>query len=124
VTGECQIGYDPIIMSPLTTHVLDVARGLPASGVRVTICRQRKDDWETLAEGVTDADGRCGELLKSGQLGRGVYRLRFETMPYFQAQKLRAFYPYVDVVFEVQDERRHHVPLLLSPFGYSTYRGS
>ena len=111
-------------MSALTTHVLDTARGLPAAGVAVSVCRLEKDDWSPLGRGVTDADGRCAELLKPGRLARGVYRLRFETSPYFAAQSLRAFYPYVDVVFEVAEERHYHVPLLLSPFGYSTYRGS
>lgn len=110
---------------PLTTHVLDTARGLPAQGVTVTLERSGNDAWNRVAQGVTNADGRLGDWLKPGQIERGaMYRLRFEVGSYFKAQKLRAFYPYVEVVFEIQDERHHHVPLLLSPFGYSTYRGS
>jgi len=110
--------------SPLTTHVLDTSRGLPAAGVEVSVCRLVKDDWQNIGRGVTNADGRCADLLKSGDLTRGVYRLRFETQAYFVKNQLRAFYPYVDVIFEVLDEKHHHVPLLLSPFAYSTYRGS
>ncbi len=110
--------------SPLTTHVLDTSRGLPAAGIEVSVWRLSRDDWHKLAQGVTNADGRCADLLKPDQLERGVYKLRFETQAYFVKNQLRAFYPYVDVIFEVTDERHHHVPLLLSPFGYSTYRGS
>ena len=110
--------------SPLTTHILDSSRGLPAAGVEVSVWRLVKDDWHKLGEGVTNKDGRCADLLKTGDLTRGIYRLRFETQPYFVKNQLRSFYPYVDVVFEVADERHHHVPLLLSPYGYSTYRGS
>ena len=109
---------------PLTTHVLDVARGLPAQGVPVRLDRQDKGAWKPLAEGATNADGRCPNLLKDGDLVPGVYRLAFDTGAYFGAQGQRGFYPYVEVVFEVTDARHHHVPLLLSPFGYSTYRGS
>jgi 5-hydroxyisourate hydrolase len=110
--------------SPLTTHVLDVAKGLPAAGVPVRLDRQDAGAWKPLAEGVTNADGRCPDLLKEGALPKGVYRLSFDTRAYWQAQGQRGFYPFVDVVFEVSDARHHHVPLLLSPFGYSTYRGS
>ena len=111
-------------VSPLTTHVLDTVRGLPAEGIPVIVSRQERDDWRRLAEGLTNKDGRCADLLKQGGLAPGLYRLRFETAHYFAAQKFRGFYPYVDIVFEVMDDRHHHVPLLLSPFGYSTYRGS
>lgn len=102
--------------SPLTTHVLDTARGVPASGVPVTLEALKGGVWTPLAQGKTDADGRCPGLLKPGVLALGLYKLRFDVKT--------PFYPYVEVVFEVRDERHHHVPLLLSPFGYSTYRGS
>jgi 5-hydroxyisourate hydrolase len=104
------------VSSPLTTHVLDTARGAPAQGVPVAVERLEGSSWKPLARGVTDADGRCPGLLKPGQLERGTYRLRFDVKT--------PFYPYVEVVFDVSDARHHHVPLLLSPFGYSTYRGS
>ena len=103
-------------MSGLSTHVLDTAQGRPAAGVAVTLAMQKGDGWQEVANGQTDADGRIA-LLKGGALQRGAtYRLRFEIRT--------AFYPYVDVVFTASDDRHHHVPLLVSPFGYSTYRGS
>lgn len=109
-------------MSPLTTHVLDVASGRPARGVPIAVERLSAGRWKVLGRGRTDADGRVKDLLSPGTLSRGIYRLRFNTSSYFKGK--RAFYPEVSVVFRVQDGRHHHVPLLLSPFGYSTYRGS
>ena len=109
---------------PLTTHVLDVSRGRPAQGVPVRLDRQENGAWKALSEGKTDADGRCPGLLAPGALSLGAYRLAFDTRAYFEAQGQRGFYPFVEIVFEVGDDRHHHVPLLLSPFGYSTYRGS
>ena len=104
-------------MSGLSTHVLDTAQGRPAAGVAVTLAMQKGDGWQEVTRGKTDADGRIATLLKDGALQRGAtYRLRFEIKT--------AFYPYVDVVFTANDDRHHHVPLLVSPFGYSTYRGS
>ena len=111
-------------MSPLTTHILDTSLGAPAASVPLRLARQEKGAWKELAQGRTDADGRCPNLLKPGALTAGTYRLTFDTKAYFDAQNQRGFYPYVEIVFEVIDERHHHVPLLLSPFGYSTYRGS
>ena len=114
-------------MSGITTHVLDTARGRPAAGLPVTLEIQLADGgWKLLGHGPTDADGRQRNLLPEGApLVRGVYRLLFETAAYFTANGLEGFYPRVTVVFEVRDPAQHyHVPLLLSPHGYSTYRGS
>lgn len=120
-------------MSALSTHVLDTTTGTPARGLPVTL-EVAKDpatlhgvaEWAELARGVTDGDGRIarfGPELVS--LEATVYRLRFATGLYFQALGVRAFYPEVDVIFQIHNPREHHhVPLLLSPFGYSTYRGS
>lgn len=112
-------------MSPITTHVLDTARGQPAAGIAVLL-EQCDGSWREIGRGVTDADGRCRTLLlDSHTLAAGQYRLTFETRPYFEAQRVSAFYPAVSVLFEVREPGQHyHVPLLLSPFGYSTYRGS
>jgi len=112
--------------SPITTHVLDTARGRPADGVGVLLeARSGSDSWSELARGVTDADGRLRELLPGGRLPPGIYRLTFDTGAYFRARGVQCFYPSVAVVFEVKDaDEHHHVPLLLSPYGYSTYRGS
>jgi 5-hydroxyisourate hydrolase len=112
--------------SPITTHVLDTALGKPAGGILVTLEKQRGGEaWEELATGRTDADGRLANLLPPGRLERGLYRVTFETASYFRAQGLNGFYPCVQVTFEIREPEAHyHIPLLLSPFGYSTYRGS
>ena len=110
-------------MSPITTHVLDTALGRPAAGVTLLLARSG-GGWTVVGRGVTDADGRCKTLLKEGKLKKGTYRLTFGVGAYFKKTKQTGFYPAVDVIFQVRDARHHHVPLLLSPWGYSTYRGS
>lgn len=103
----------------ITTHVLDTSRGRPAEGVPVVLERAAGDGWEPIGRGTTDADGRAREL---GSAGAGRYRLTFDTGVYLGGD---AFYPQVTVEFRVdQGEDHYHVPLLLNPFGYSTYRGS
>lgn len=114
-------------MSAITTHVLDTSRGRPAAGVPIVL--ERLDEsgvWRVVGHGATDADGRLGTLLSAGlPLQPGTYRLVFDTKRYFSSQGVTAFYPSIDVIFEtVPGESRYHVPLLVSPFGYSTYRGS
>ena len=115
-------------MSPITTHVLDTARGRPAGGVPIVLSRQGAEGgtWTELGRGITDDDGRLRTLLaETATLGPGAYRLAFDTSAYFKAQMRESFYPEVVVTFVVRDAAQHyHVPLLLSPYGYSTYRGS
>jgi 5-hydroxyisourate hydrolase len=111
-------------MSSITTHVLDTALGRPAAGVTVLLAKSSGGGWLTIGRGATDADGRCRTLLKEGKLKKGSYRLIFGTASYFKRTKQVGFYPSVSIVFQVRDARHHHVPLLLSPWGYSTYRGS
>jgi 5-hydroxyisourate hydrolase len=112
-------------MSPITTHVLDTSRGAPAEGVDVQLHRKEKKGWKLIGEDVTNADGRAKELLDDGStLAFGTYRLTFAVATYFKKHKTKAFFPQVEIAFEVSDARHHHVPLLLAPFGYSTYRGS
>jgi 5-hydroxyisourate hydrolase len=107
--------------SPITTHVLDTALGKPAAGVAVQLLR----DGKVIASGVTDANGRIGDLLPGGGLESGDYQLRFDTGAYARSSGRACFYPEVVVVFTVASADEHfHVPLILSPFGYSTYRGS
>jgi hydroxyisourate hydrolase len=108
-------------MATISTHVLDTSLGRPAEGVPVVL--QRADGGDTIGSGVTDSDGRVKDLA-GGPIAPGVYRLGFDTAAYFAAKSRDAFYPEVSVVFRVVDASHHHVPLLLSPFGYSTYRGS
>ena len=107
-------------MSAITTHVLDTARGLPAAGIHVTLEVQFPDGaWKQIGKGSTDLDGRAQNLLPEGAaLTVGVYRLRFENLP-------EGLYPEIAIAFRVADTARHyHIPLLLSPYGYTTYRGS
>lgn len=114
-------------MSPITTHVLDTALGRPAPGVVVILdTLAGQDHWTELARGTTNAEGRITNLLADDhRLARGIYRLRFMTGDYFRSMGGRGFYPEVQVMVEMDDPGGHyHLPLLLSPFGYSTYRGS
>ncbi|GAA0525150.1 5-hydroxyisourate hydrolase [Saccharopolyspora subtropica] len=111
-------------MSAVTTHVLDAARGRPASGVAIRLEAAVAGSWEKVAEGHTDDDGRIRDLGPD-QLDVGDYRLTFDTGAYFDAQGVATFYPQVQITFRITDPAQHyHVPLLLSPFAYSTYRGS
>ena len=112
-------------MTSLSTHVLDTALGRPARGVRVTLFRVRPDTrWQQLAAAVTDADGRVREFEVKEPLAPGEHRLVFDTGAYYATRGGESFYPRVTVDFEMRAGEHHHVPLLLSPFGYSTYRGS
>jgi 5-hydroxyisourate hydrolase len=113
-------------MSAITTHVLDTSRGRPAKGVPVTLEVEAAGGWELVGKGTTNADGRIPDLVAEEiTLDAGVYRLIFETATYFAAQGTEGFYPSVTIVFKFDDPAQHyHVPLLLNPFGYSTYRGS
>ena len=110
--------------SRVTTHVLDATAGRPAAGMAVSLERQADEAWEPIASGRTDADGRISEFGPA-ELERGVYRVRFAVAAYFAAQDQPTFYPEVVIIFTLDDEDAHyHVPLLLSPYAYSTYRGS
>eukprot|EP00288_Rhodomonas_lens_P005451 CAMPEP_0177727640 /NCGR_PEP_ID=MMETSP0484_2-20121128/20434_1 /TAXON_ID=354590 /ORGANISM="Rhodomonas lens, Strain RHODO" /LENGTH=118 /DNA_ID=CAMNT_0019240317 /DNA_START=6 /DNA_END=362 /DNA_ORIENTATION=- len=112
---------------PVTSHVLDTARGMPGSGMSVTLSMMSSNgEFQKIGSDVTNADGRCPQLLDVGhKLIPGVYRCTFDTKAYFEATGQRGFFPEVAVMFEVESTTEHyHIPLLLSPFGYSTYRGS
>ncbi|WP_448072868.1 hydroxyisourate hydrolase [Georgenia yuyongxinii] len=110
--------------SHVTTHVLDAVAGVPAAGVGLTLLRHAGGELTEVAAGHTDADGRAGELGPAS-LEPGTYRIVFATGEYFSALGRPAFYPEVTIDFRVEAGRPHdHVPLLLSPFAYSTYRGS
>jgi len=109
-------------MMGLSTHVLDIAAGRPAEGVTVRLEAFDGGGWRPMGSGQTDADGRITDLLGDQPLERGEYRLTFEVAPYLGPE---SFYPEVAVVFRVDDPgEHHHVPLLLGPYGYTTYRGS
>lgn len=113
----------------LSTHILDISAGAPAPGVTVRLGKYdaAQNTWRPVAEKKTDAAGRIADFLptagtKTGYTG--IYKLTFLTQPYFAARRLATFYPYIDVVFELKDGAHYHVPIMLSAFGYSTYRGS
>ena len=113
-------------MSTITTHVLDLATGRPAQGVATRLERREASGaWKHLADRTTDPNGRIKDLMKDGDLTAATYRLTFETGAYFATQKTPTFLPEAAITFEVQDPtQHHHIPLLLSPYGFSTYRGS
>jgi len=113
-------------LSGISTHVLDTARGCPAAGISVSLEVRAGSDWKRLAETATDESGRAGNLLPSaGPFESGTYRLRFDAAAYFRAQGVETFYAEISVTFKVRHPgEQYHVPLLLSPWGYTTYRGS
>ena len=116
-----------LTMNRITTHVLDTALGKPAKDVPVRLERQESNgEWRVLSLLRTDSDGRCARLLPENEaLGAGTYRLAFDTATYYRAQKSDGLYPVVEITFEVREGESHfHIPLLLSPHGYTTYRGS
>jgi 5-hydroxyisourate hydrolase len=113
-------------MSAISTHVLDTSLGRPAAGIAVVLeVESGAGVWKEIGHGTTNTDGRAANLLAEGSLAEGTYRLTFETEAYFRSCTVHGFYPRVTVIFHVRDAKQHHhIPLLLSPYGYSTYRGS
>ena len=111
----------------ISTHVLDIALGKPAARVPVRLEQRKKAGrWIILGSSSTDADGRCVQMLSESQpMEQGLYRLIFDTGTYYAAQNVPGLYPVVEITFEVRaGESQFHIPLLLSPYGYTTYRGS
>lgn len=113
-------------MSQLTTHVLNTSLGKPAQGVTVILYQEIiNESWQEIARGETNEDGRLANLLLEDKiLKHGKYRLTFLTGNYFKKINIEAFYPSVPVVFQINEDTHYHIPLLISPFGYSTYRGN
>lgn len=110
--------------SSITTHVLDTARGKPATGIPVSLHLQSDGSWHELGRGITNQEGRITDLLPASSLKPGKYQLTFETAGYLSSYG-KAFFPEVAIAFAIDDPAQHyHVPLLLSPYGYTTYRGS
>ena len=109
----------------ITTHVLDTSLGKPGRGIAVELERIEHGQWHMVGGGVTDDDGRLKTLTPPGPVPPGTYRIRFQTGPYLAALGTQGFFPVVEIQFSVVDGAQHyHVPLLLSPYSYSTYRGS
>ncbi|MEY4374686.1 MAG: hypothetical protein RL760_853 [Candidatus Eisenbacteria bacterium] len=110
-------------MTAITTHVLDLTSGLPAAGLAVHLEREHGTHWQAHGQATTDADGRVRDGFAPLE-ATGRYRLTFATGAWFAERGVASFHPEVVIVFEIRELRHHHVPLLLSPFGFSTYRGS
>lgn len=111
-------------MSHITTHILDTARGKPAQGICI-ILYSEQNNWKETARGITNEDGRIPNLIDKGvTLTPGFYKMKFETQAYFDLLSVQTFYPFVEITFKIAGSEHYHIPLLLSPFGYSTYRGS
>jgi 5-hydroxyisourate hydrolase len=113
-------------MNRISTHVLDVGLGKPASEVPVRLEKQDSaQNWQLVRSTQTDQDGRCPQLLGETPLSAGTYRLHFDTGAYFAARKIETLYPFVEITFQVRDAESHfHIPLLLNANGYTTYRGT
>lgn len=112
-------------MSSVSTHVLDLVKGGPAKNVPVVLEEQVGGEFVVLARGLTDSDGRVKDLVPRGSEVHGVFRITFDTDAYFASQGITGFYPSVSILFRIPGVGEHyHVPLLLGPYGYSTYRGS
>ena len=114
------------VLKRISTHILDLARGKPASGVTVQLEMQEPaGSWRLVNSASTDHDGRCAQLLAGDELTPGIYRLRFDTAAYFAALRVATLYPSVEVIFRVREgESQFHIPLLLNANGYTTYRGT
>ncbi|HSC37068.1 MAG TPA: hydroxyisourate hydrolase [Chitinophagaceae bacterium] len=112
-------------MSQVTTHILDTTTGRPAEGVTITLYGIQQDSWQPIGKGMTNRDGRIADLLdKTVVLPPGAYKMAFEVAPYFERTGRKSFYPFVEIVFTIDSNEHYHIPLLLNPFGYTTYRGS
>ena len=120
-----EVDFSFLKVSQLTTHILDTTKGRPAKDISIKLFQKTKDSWKLLAQGVTNNDGRIVDLLPPQKaMDFGLYKLDFELETYFVNQKINPFYPQVEILFNITEAEHYHVPLLLNPFGYSTYRGS
>lgn len=111
----------------LSSHILDVTQGQPARNVKISLSNQQKNgNWKAIDSKYTDENGRITDFLKvtQGVNHHGVYKLTYFVEPYFTKLNQKSFYPFIEVVFEIKDDNHYHVPITLSPFGYSTYRGN
>lgn len=111
----------------LSSHILDVTQGKPATDVKISLAKQDANgNWISIDEKYTDENGRISDFLKveNGKQQYGIYKLTYFVEPYFKKLNQSSFYPFIEVVFEIKDDNHYHVPITLSPFGYSTYRGN
>lgn len=121
------IGFAQEATYQLSSHILDITKGEPALDVKISLSKQHESgEWETIDDKYTDENGRIKDFLKQeeGMNHHGVYKLTYFVEPYFKNLDQDSFYPFIEVVFEIKDDNHYHVPITLSPYGYSTYRGN
>lgn len=112
-------------MSQITAHILDTTKGRPVAKVPAILWHQHQDEWKEIARGTTDDNGRISAMLPHDKiLENGIYKMKFFTREYFDQYSIQTFYPYIEIIFEISSAEHYHIPLLVSPFGYTTYRGS
>ncbi len=122
-----QFSWGQEVSYQLSSHILDINKGAPAADVKIRLSKldTQTTSWVQIAEKMTDANGRVKDFLpEDGTNHQGIYKLTYETAPYFKEQQQDTFYPFIEVIFEIKDDKHYHVPITLSPFGYSTYRGN
>ncbi len=110
----------------LSSHILDISKGAPVSGVTIKLEKynEKKKTWSAVDEKITDENGRISNFLSSEKSNLGIYKLTFLTSDYFKKNEIETFYPFIEVVFQIKDNKHYHVPITLSAFGYGTYRGN
>jgi 5-hydroxyisourate hydrolase len=110
----------------LSSHILDISQGKPASGVTIRLEKynEQTKKWAYVDEKVTDKNGRISDFLDSKKSNLGMYKLTYFTSDYFKKSHTESFYPFIEVIFQIKDNSHYHVPITLSAFGYSTYRGN
>ncbi|MCI3938599.1 hydroxyisourate hydrolase [Chryseobacterium aahli] len=110
----------------LSSHILDISKGAPASGVSIKLEKYNEKSklWSFVEEKITDSNGRISDFLALDQSNLGIYKLTYFTSPYFKNNNVESFYPFIEVVFQIKDNNHYHVPITLSAYGYSTYRGN
>jgi len=110
----------------LSSHILDVSKGIPASGVTIKLekLHVNSNNWLKIDEKVTDVNGRITDFLDKKNSNVGIYKLTYFTKEYFKKEQVESFYPFIEVVFEISNDSHYHVPITLSAFGYATYRGN
>lgn len=121
------VGFAQEAKYQLSSHILDVTQGQPATNVKISLSKQDESGiWETIDEKYTDENGRIKDFLKEDKAvdNKGIYKLTYFVEPYFEKLNQSSFYPFIEVVFQIKDNNHYHVPITLSPFGYSTYRGN
>ena len=118
--------YSQKTVYQLSSHILDISKGTPATGVHIKLEKysEQSKAWSLIDQKDTDINGRIPDFLESGKSNLGIYKLTYYTSEYFKRNNIESFYPFIEVVFQIKDNSHYHVPITLSAYGYSTYRGN